>query len=73
LRGEPLHIVSAAGAAGAAGGGASHTGAVVEVRKVGGALNQFDVIVRKRNAELLGNLQETLKGLSIFDGQILPQ
>jgi len=51
-------------AAGAAGGGVSHMGAVAEVQKVEGALDQFDATVHQKNAELLGKLKGSLQELA---------
>lgn len=52
-----------------AAGGVAAMGAVVEVDKVDDALLEFDKVVRKKNAELLGKLEKNLREVAVCEAK----
>lgn len=58
-------------AAGAAGGGVAQLGAAVEIRKVNGALDSFDMTVHKKSAELLGRLDDSVQQMAECEAKFM--
>ncbi|MEO8160735.1 MAG: hypothetical protein ABI588_04890 [Arenimonas sp.] len=58
---EGTEVLSAAGASG---GGVAQLGAAAEIHKVNGALDSFDLKVKNKSTELLGNLDEGVKQMA---------